>query len=298
METMTNQNGRRGNVTLFQLALAVLAGFQPGLAETPDWRSAPIEQTRRAAEEGNPEAQLTLGDAYRRGGLDVAKDHPAAVRWYVTKDYSEAVRWYRKAAEQGSKRAQVNLGMMYYFGKDVPPDPRKAIKWLRMAAEQEAYLYPPVFAFSDAFIENVLASLYKSGEGVQDYREALKWYRKAAARGYAPAQRVLGDMYYRGKGVPQHYREALKWFSLAAEQGDALAQILLGEMYAIGRGVPTDYIHAYAWLSLAAIEEDTAGREARRMRDRVLAEMSSEQLSSAQNLSAELHQRIETSKSK
>jgi len=289
METMTKQIGYRGNLTLFLLALAVLARLQPGFAETPDWRNAPIERTRKAAEDGNPLAQLTLGDAYRMGGRMGGLD--------VAQDFREAVRWYRKAAEQGSKRAQVDLGMMYFSGKEVPPDHRKAIMWLRMAAEQKAYLFPPLIGLSDAFVEHVLAGLYESAEGMQYYREAVKWYRKAAARGYAPAQRGLGDLYYRGKGVPQHYREALKWFRLAAEQEDALAQLLLGEMYANGRGVPQDYAQAYAWISLAAIEGDTAGGEARRLRDRLVAEMTPEQLTAAQDLAAELFQRIESAKS-
>ena len=289
METMTDHNGFRGNLTLFVLALAVMAKLQPGFAEAPDWRNAPVEQTRKAAEEGNPVAQLTLGDAYRMGGFLGGLE--------VTQNFREAIRWYRKAAEQGSKRAQVDLGMMYFSGKEVPADHRKAIMWLRMAAEQKDYLFPPLIGLSDAFVEHVLAGLYESAEGMQDYRESVKWYRKAAARGYAPAQRSLGDMYYRGKGVPQHYREALKWFRLAAEQEDAVAQILLGEMYANGRGVPQDYAQAYAWISLAAIEGDTAAGEARRLRDRLVVEMTPEQLTAAQDLAAELFQRIESLKS-
>ena len=311
----------RGSLILVLAVLVAMVGFQSGFAEEREWVGAPIEETRQAAEEGDPSAQYELGFKYD-WGWGVAKDHQEAVKWYrlaaeqgnvgaqlelgdkyrfgrdVPQDYDEAVRWYRKAAWQGSKRAQVDLGTMYFFGKDVPRDPREAVMWLRRAAEQEAYLYPPIIAFSDAFIEDMLAGLYESGEGVQDYREAVKWYRKAAARGYAPAQRSLGDMYYRGKGVPQHYREALKWFRMAAEQGDALAQILLGEMYAIGRGVSQDYVQAYAWLSLAAIEGGTADSVSSRLRDRLVAEMPPEDLAAAQDLSAELHQRIESTKSK
>ncbi len=41
------------------------------------------------------------------------------------------------------------------------------------------------------------------------------------------AQVKLGEMYYKGHGVPQDYNEAVKWLRLAAEQGDAQAQELL-----------------------------------------------------------------------
>ena len=58
----------------------------------------------------------------------------------------------------------------------------------------------------------------------QDYREALKWYRKAADQGNAAAQRNLAVMFGEGLGVPQDYAEALKWFRRAAEQNDAAAE--------------------------------------------------------------------------
>ena len=44
-------------------------------------------------------------------------------------------------------------------------------------------------------------------------------------------------MYAKGQGVIQDYKEALKWFRLAAAQGDAKAQYNLGVMYDNGEGV-------------------------------------------------------------
>ena len=65
---------------------------------------------------------------------------------------------------------------------------------------------------------------YAIGEGVlQDYAEAVMWYRKAAKQGYANAQNHLGWMYRNGRGVEQDL-EAVKWFQKAAEQGEAYAQ--------------------------------------------------------------------------
>jgi TPR repeat protein len=58
----------------------------------------------------------------------------------------------------------------------------------------------------------------------QDYQEALKWFQKAAVKGYADAQNYVGLIYYEGKGVKRDIREALKWFQKAADQGHAGAQ--------------------------------------------------------------------------
>lgn len=52
MGTMTNRNACRGRLVLFLVALAVMAGFQTGLAESQD-----IEQIRQAAAQGEVDAQ-------------------------------------------------------------------------------------------------------------------------------------------------------------------------------------------------------------------------------------------------
>ncbi len=61
---------------------------------------------------------------------------------------------------------------------------------------------------------------FELGRGVpQDYAEAARWYRRAAERGYPPAQNKLGQFYTRGHGVPRSEIEAFVWYSLAAASG-------------------------------------------------------------------------------
>ena len=45
--------------------------------------------------------------------------------------------------------------------------------------------------------------------------------KELAEGGDAEAQNNLGAMYYNGEGVPQDYKEAVKWQRKAAEQGYA-----------------------------------------------------------------------------
>ena len=73
----------------------------------------------------------------------------------------------------------------------------------------------------DKSAQDNLGVMYSIGDGVpQDYKEAAKWFTKAAEQGYANAQYSLGVMYRDGDGVPQDYKEAVKWYTKAAEQGD------------------------------------------------------------------------------
>ncbi|GHT32760.1 hypothetical protein AGMMS49592_0010 [Endomicrobiia bacterium] len=50
---------------------------------------------------------------------------------------------------------------------------------------------------------------------------------KKAEQGFAEAQYNLGVMYYKGEGVKQDYKEAIKWFKKAAEQGHSGAKTAL-----------------------------------------------------------------------
>ena len=134
-----------------------------------------------------------------------------------------------------------------------------------------------------------LGVMYSIGDGVpQDYKEAVKWFTKAAEQGDADAQKNLGVMYDTGEGVPQDYKEAVKWYTKAAEQGDADAQNNLGVMFDNGEGVPKDLVQAYAWYNVA----NAYGQEkAKECRDKI--ELTPRQLAEAQSLSTEIYKRIE-----
>lgn len=100
------------------------------------------------------------------------------------KDYGQALEWYRKAADQGDARAELNLGIMYYEGYGVPQDYGQALAWCRKAADQH---------FAGA--EYLLGMMYEEGRGVsRDYGQAAAWYRVAAHDSYAEAKRAPADL--------------------------------------------------------------------------------------------------------
>ena len=125
---------------------------------------------RPLAEQGNADAQYSLGIMYAKGQG-------------VPQNYAEAVTWYRKAADQGVAQAQHNLGLMYRDGQGVPQDYAQAHKWYRKAADQ-----------GDADAQYNLGIMYAKGEGVpQDYVQAHKWWNLAAAR-YEASETVDRNM--------------------------------------------------------------------------------------------------------
>ncbi len=54
----------------------------------------------------------------------------------VPKDDQQAIDWYRKAAGQGSVKAQNNLGEIYSKGVGVPKDDQQAYFWWLLASAQ------------------------------------------------------------------------------------------------------------------------------------------------------------------
>jgi len=84
--------------------------------------------------------------------------------------------------------------------------------------------------------------------------------KKQALQGDPNAQNRVGWMFANGEGVPQDYKEAAKWFTKAAEQGYALAQLCLGICYAEGLGVEQNYKQAGYW-GRKANEQGTVGQD-------------------------------------
>ena len=147
--------------------------------------------------------------------------------------------------------------------------------------------FRPLAEQGDAGAQTSLGNIYFRGEGVPpDHNQAVRWYAKAAAQGDADAQHNLGLMYVHGEGVPQDYGEAVRWFRQAANQGDASAQTNLGIMYFIGEGMLRDLTQAYMWYDLASsrFPPGAAHDDAVSNRDLVAKHMTPAQIAEAQRL--------------
>ena len=85
----------------------------------------------------------------------------------------------------------------------------------------------------------------------------------------------LGDLFDKGEQGTRDYRQAVKWYKKAALNGSRQAQHRLGSMYARGQGVKQDYAKAYAWCKVAVFQNS---RRARRKLKRIEARMGLQQL--------------------
>ena len=92
--------------------------------------AASIQWFRRAAEQGEADAQFNLGRLYGSEVDGMYKNGRAAPA-----NDAEAFKWYRLAAEQGHTQAQVRLAQLFAKGlTDIAPDQVQAYQWMSLAA--------------------------------------------------------------------------------------------------------------------------------------------------------------------
>ena len=228
------------------------------------WSDEDMRLLIESAEQGDIHAQCELGHRYYDGRG-------------VEQNTIEAVKWYHKAAVSGDSYAQYKLGCCYEYGVGVMQDYDKAIFWYINAVNQ---------------IDDCAYNLGRCYDKIQNYTEAVKWFRILAEKGYEGGAYELGYHHEYGLGVSQDivkaiewysksehpfntnaqyrlgkcfekmncYTVAIKWYRKAAEQGYAKAQFRLGRCYHNGLGIKQNYHAAAKWYRKSA-ERDNASAQ-------------------------------------
>jgi len=132
------------------------------------------------------------------------------------KQFAEGLARLREAGGLGETRAMVELGDIYWDGKEgqIKKDEPEALRWYRKAAE----------AGDPEGMRN-LGAFYDMGIGVaEDPGSAALWYRRASDRGSSDAAYNLGSMYETGRGVPRDLGKAREFYQRAAKMGNAEAK--------------------------------------------------------------------------
>jgi TPR repeat protein len=252
------------------------ADFEAGkrAGERSDYVTA-MREFRPLADQGLAEAQLEVGFLYWFG-RGVPKDKSEAEKWF-TRAASAVPKW-RQQAGRGDAQAALQLGMLLWVGKGIPGDPAAARLLIAQAAEAgvpEAQANLAGFLLEgglfeknqeeaarwcqraaergNAWAEYLLGRLYATGRGVkQDYSQAEIWLRRAVGHGSLDAYADLAAMYWDGKGLKQNVSEAFALYRVAAEKSFAPAMFATGMLLENGIGVQRDVGQAVQWYRRAA----------------------------------------------
>lgn len=186
----------------------------------------------KAAQEGDGPARLAVGEAYLTG-------QP------VLQNTEEAEKWLTLAWQE-NKLAQAGLLLAQAYQDGALANAAKAnLVWNELA--NQAYA-PAQYALGE--------KAYRNGH----YDDAFAWFSNAAAGGHAQGQYMTGFMLMQGKGTAVSVPLAVTFFRSAAEQDEEAAQYVLGQIYWKGLGVPQDKKAGQLWLEKAALHGNQEAR--------------------------------------
>lgn len=136
--------------------------------------------------------------------------------------YADAARLLEPLAKAGNAGAQYQLGVLYYNGKGVPEDEKKAVQLFTSSAQQGNV--EAMYQLGNAFtFGNETPRLVADADV-----EAANWYFKAAKLGNADAQYSIGLLFMAGKGLAKNDKEAMYWMQQAAKNGHKDAKNYVG----------------------------------------------------------------------
>ena len=194
--------------------------------------AAAAEWYRQAAEKGQPEAMLALGDMYFRG-VGVAQEP------------SQAARWYQLASDKGYPKAKLYLAECYELGKaGLPRDFDKSFQLLN-----DALALDP----NNAAATEKLAEEYERGRGTHpDPFRAFSLMKRAVDLGSTPALGNLGVYYMKGYGQKANPAQAAALFKQGVERNHAPCMFFYAQCLEDGLGVPKNPGEAISYYRASA----------------------------------------------
>ncbi|MEC9374980.1 MAG: tetratricopeptide repeat protein [Pseudomonadota bacterium] len=176
---------------------------------------------QRASDNGHVNATKALGSMYFSGRG-------------VPKDYKKAMELYLKAAENNHPHAIKYVVVGYERGLGLPQDKAKANAWSARAKE---------LAGPDADV--VFLESYQSRETeVNTDAEIFVEFQRQAEKGNTRAYFYMAVAYISGVGTPQDYKEAIKWMRKAAATNLSSGISDLAILLQLGQATPINRIEA------------------------------------------------------
>jgi TPR repeat protein len=181
---------------------------------------ANAQELIKAADDGDPQAQNDLGNAYATGTG-------------IKQDRLKALHWWLKAAEGGDALAMDRLGDVFRTGevmleKVTPIDLDRAIDWYKKSAA--------------AGFHEALFGLGRIYQQQQDFKKAAATFKESAyIYGKRESLREYGMCVFHGNGVPKDVergRDIIAEAALMDEEFSALGRTYLAQNYGVTLSMP------------------------------------------------------------
>ncbi|MRE39452.1 hypothetical protein GIJ60_11595 [Klebsiella quasipneumoniae] len=198
-----------------------------------------IQWIMKSIQNNNADAMVYLGDIYYRKNeilphnIELAKkyfklaadlgsadafDYLGIVYDNEIKDYKQAVYFFSHGVEKGNANAMINLATMYYYGRGVTTDYKKAKDLLISSAKLNN---------SDA--QAILAGCYyiPCNGYSQDYNESLKWGLKASNNNDTSVYDIIGAIYAK----KEDRYNTIKWLDKSIKENQPYGWLTYASLY-------------------------------------------------------------------
>jgi hypothetical protein len=199
---------------------------------------AALAKLKASANAGSVAAESVLGSLYQAGSSAVTKDSAEAFKWFkkaaeqgdaeaqfglgvmyangngTPQNYAMAVRWFLKSAAQGNTAPNFYLGLLYENGMGVTRNYAEAVKWYAKAAG-----VPELVGLKF----DLATGGGKEIRPPEGNAQVIRDFSMSPDLAQSDAAYNLGMMSLNGHGVPINPVEAYKWFVVADAHGNHMA---------------------------------------------------------------------------
>ena len=156
---------------------------------------------------------------------------------YVPKDDKKAFYYFSLAAKRNHLNSLFNIGAYYAKGDCVQQNLNEAIRYLSCAADQNHVM-------SQNLLGHILVEI--------DINKAIYYLTLAANQNHLESLYALGSIYSENHYIKCDINKTIHYFTLAANQNHVLAQFKLGVIYYEGKFTQRKMNKAIHYFSLAA----------------------------------------------
>lgn len=208
-----------------------------------------------SANQGNAKGMDYLGQYYFErgraiaGGINPGVNNAAiapAERQQSEEKFRQARTWFERSAAKGDVYAKGQLAILLAGGVGGPRDEQRAAQLrAEVAAGSDKNFAQKVASNAD---DSAFEAAWQAGH----YADAVKIATDLANKGDVPAQALLAQAYFDGKGVAPNDAACLEWAKKASAANNRDGLYYAGLLYYLGRGVPRDWKVARAYFTRSA----------------------------------------------
>jgi hypothetical protein len=251
-DVLISANGNRinKNVELYDALAGAKAGDAVDFEITRDGKSMVVRVTLDPMPPDGGTGVLTAaaeaGEVWAMAELAMRYSGMLRQLSFVDEDQAESLRWIQKAVDAGPSVGLLLLANRHYAGHGGPQNVAEAARLFEQA-RLTALRGPDRWVADEVSV--VLGEIYFKGNGVpRDRTKSLDYFRAAADAGHVRAMNFLGTMYENGEVVNKDLGKALELYQVAAEGGNPDAQYNIGIMIYNGVLSTRDLTQARRWI--------------------------------------------------